>query len=517
MVADPILAALLAMASLFTPAGDPVDPGTGLFEYEKTDLSLNDVVPIGVTRTYRQSDNRARAFGIGTTHNYDMFLVGDASFYTYQELVLPNGARVRFDRISPGAFFGPAVYQNLSSLGAFYGAKIHFNGAGWSLTRKDGAIFKFADIVTGTTRLLSIEDGNGNIVTVDRNPNDTVSRVTSPNGRYIDFTYDASNRIERLQDNSGRHVDYVYDAGRLTQVTDANNGVWTYDYDAAHQMTGIHDARNILYLQNHYDANGRVDLQTQADTGTFQFDYTTDTNGRVTQTDVTDPRGNVRRLTFGAGVPSPNGFIAGGYVGTDTFSYGTSLEMTITTERQPGTNLPTSVTDSLGRVTTTTYDTLGNVTSITRLAGTANAVTTRFTYDSTFANVTSITDPIGRTTRFDYDSHGNLTLAVDPLGNRASWTYNTAGQVLASTDPNGNVTTFGYTAGNLTSVTDPVGRTVSFTYDNLGRQLTTSTIMGATVLEYHPLNLVTRITDAFSGITDLTYDPQSSYSQGCSK
>ena len=81
-------------------AGDPVDPATGLFT--KIDLVVSDVIPLALTRTYRQGDAQKRAFGIGTTHNYDIFLTGTTSGYTYQELVLPDGGRVRFDRISAG-------------------------------------------------------------------------------------------------------------------------------------------------------------------------------------------------------------------------------------------------------------------------------------------------------------------------------------------------------------------------------------------------------------------------------
>jgi RHS repeat-associated protein len=440
-----------------------------------------------------------------------MFLVGNTVPYSYQELVLPDGGRVRFDRITPGWNLTNLVYKNTSTLGEFFGATITHTFFRWVLTRRDGTVFLFKEALDFSgprdTALLSITDRNGNIVTIDRRSDNTISRVTSPNGRYIDFTYDTSQRITHLQDNIGREVDYVYDAaGRLTQVTDVNDGVWVYDYDPANRMTGIHDARNILYLQNQYDANDRVILQTQADNGTYEFDYTTDANGVITQTDITDPRGHVRRLVFYVPPASPNGFVSGGYDATDTFAYGTSLESTLTTLRQVGTNLPISRTDSSGRVTSLTYDSQGNVTSVTRLAGTPNAITSRFTHDATFGKITSVTDPLNHTTTFSYDTHGNLVSALDPLGNRTSWTYNAAGQVLTATDPNGNTTTFGYTAGNLTSITDPLGRSVSFTYDNVGRRLTTSTSQGISAQEYNSLNLVTRITDPLLGVTDLTYD-----------
>src|SRR5688572_10057504 len=55
--------------------GDPVDLGTGLLVVEKIDLSVRDTIPIDLNRTYRPNDTYSRAFGIGATHPYDIFLV----------------------------------------------------------------------------------------------------------------------------------------------------------------------------------------------------------------------------------------------------------------------------------------------------------------------------------------------------------------------------------------------------------------------------------------------------------
>src|SRR5436309_167951 len=200
-------------------------------------------------------------------------------------------------------------------------------------------------------------------------------------------------------------------------------------------MTTITDARNILYLTNEYDANGRVYRQTQADSGVYQFAYTTDANGNVTQTDVTDPRNHVRRVVFNPPAISPNGFRPAPFDASDTSAQGTSLQATTSTVRQPGTNLITSTTDALGRTTVYAYDALGNVITITRLSGTPDAVTTTFTYDDTFSNITSVTDPLGHTTRFTYDAKGNLMAVVDPLGNTSSFAYNSAGPVVTAIDP----------------------------------------------------------------------------------
>ncbi len=114
-----------------------------------------------------------------------------------------------------------------------------------------------------------------------------------------------------------------------------------YTYDSSHRMLTIKDARGIVYLTNQYDANGRVTLQTAANGTTYQFAYTLDGNGKVTQTDITDARGKVNRVTFNNK----------GYTLTDIYALGTPEQQTYTYARQAGTNLPLSLTDQLGRTT----------------------------------------------------------------------------------------------------------------------------------------------------------------------
>ena len=134
-------------------------------------------------------------------------------------------------------------------------------------------------------------------------------------------------------------------------------------------MLTITDPRNIVYLENEYDTAGRVIKQTQADGGEFEFAYTLDGSGTITQTDVTNPRGVVRRVTF-------NG---DGYDTSDLAALGTALEQATTYTRLAGSQLVETETDALGWVTRYADDTDGNVTSVTRLHGTAEAVATSFT------------------------------------------------------------------------------------------------------------------------------------------
>jgi RHS repeat-associated protein len=494
------------------PVGEPVDPGTGLFVYSKTDLVVGDVIPIVLARTYRPSDPTSRAFGIGTSLPYDMFLVGDNLYfpegYTYQDLILADGSRIHFTRTSPctGASgycdYPNAVYTATSEDSSFYGATIvRPSGGGWTLTKKDGTVYNFPDS-TGSTNpraaaVTSFQDRSGNTVTLTRGSNSNLTQITSPNGRWIQFTYDTSNRITLAQDNSGRSVGYTYDgSGRVYTVTDANTGVTTFTYDTNNNMQTIKDARGIVYLTNQYDANNRVYKQTLADSSVYQFAYTLDANNNVTQTNVTDPRGFVRQLVFNSD----------GYVTNDTQALGKTEQQIVTYTRQPVSGLITSMVDALSRQTNYSYDALGNITSITRLAGTGNAVTTNLSYGA-FAELGTITDPLGHATTFSYDTQGNLTAATDPLGNAVSAAYNTAGQPVSVTDPLGNTARLTYDKGDLVAVADPLGRTVNRFVDGLGRLITLTDPLGRiTKYAYNPFNEISTITDPLGNQTGFSYD-----------
>jgi RHS repeat-associated protein len=504
MVASPGLAPTIWAALMRALGGDPVDLGSGLFILEDTDLYLADTLPLRLDRTYRPNDTRTRSFGIGATHAYDMFLVGATSPYTYIDLILPDGARVHYDRVSPGTGFADAVYEHTSSGTRFYKSRITWNaGLWWDLALKDGTRMEFFESFSvarpSQAAVKRIRDRYGNEIYLTRNADRDLTRVASPNGRWIDFTYDASHRVTQAKDSINRVVQYTYDAaGRLWKVTDVRGGVTEYTYDAAHRMLTIKDPRGIVYLTNEYNAAGRVTKQTQADASTFQFAYTLDAGGNVIQTDMTDPRGTVRRVTFGATR----------YPLTDTYALGQPEQQVTTWEWQSGTNFPTAQTDALGRRTAYTYDSLGNRTTVTRLAGTGNAVTETYTYEPTFSQVTSMTDPLGRTTMLTYDSLGKLTSAMAPLNRETTFTYTGVGQVASVTDPLGHQTTFGYDAGDLVSRTDPLGRTTTAFIDAAGRPVALTNPLGQTTrYEYNARDQITKVTDALGAQTTLTYEP----------
>jgi RHS repeat-associated protein len=491
--------------------GDPVDLGTGLFVHTKTDLALTDIIPIMLQRTYRPQDTTSWSFGIGAASLYDMHLFGES--FSRVSLVQPNGARIAFSYVSGGPSFASQIFEHTESGTPFYKARL-FSEAGpvWRIKLLDGSSYVF----NWNGGLLSIQDRFGNAVNLSREylslpgipygPYGKILRISSsPGGRYIDLTYDALARITEATDNTGRTVSYTYDAtGRLATVRDANGGISEYTYDTAHRMLTLKDAKGITFLTNQYYGpgahEGRVQRQTQADSTTFEFAYTNDGAGRIIQAEVTNPRGHVRRVTFsGAGYPL-----------TDTHALGLSEQQTVTYTRQSGTNFVQSVTDALSRQTTIAHDTQGNVQSVTRLAGTPQAVTATFAYETPgtgFNRLTSVTTPVGTSTLAYNDTARTITV-TDPLTHETVIAHNTRGQVVTIKNALNHTTTLQYdTVGNLTGVQDPLSNLVTRTYDAAGRLVRQMDPKGrATSFSYDALNQLRVVADARNKTTRFSYD-----------
>jgi len=392
-------------------------------------------------------------------------------------------------------------------------AGTQFGGSGpngSTITLKNGTVLFFETVgpPSGTffhQFLTDVRDRYGNQITITRNSSNDqdITQITSPNGRYLQFSYDSSHRITQIKDNIGRTVSYAYDTqGRLSTVTDANGGITTYTYDKTtiDEMLTIKDPKGTVALTNQYDANKRVTKQTLANASTYLFAYTLDGNGNVIQTNVTDPRGFVRKLTFDAS----------GYVLTDIEALGKPEQQTVSYARQQPGELISSTTDTLGRQTTFSYDGVGNVTGITRIAGSPNAVTTTFSYEPQFSGLASMTDPLNHAVSLGYDSIGNVTSITDPLTQQATFTYNSAGQLLTAKDALNYTAQYSYDGGDLVQVIDPLGNINSRFVDAAGRTVSATDPLGNTAkYSYDSLGRLTNATDPLGNGTSLTYDPNS--------
>jgi hypothetical protein len=262
-------------------AGEPVDCSTGIFIEGKTDLYLADVIPISLTRVYESQDPNPWSFGIGTSDNYEMYLTNAQNGPLYQSItwILADGQQVRYNNITvPNdnfytSHFVPAVTSDRS----YYGSIITGNGncafdslGCWNLRTKDGTTYIFPEEAHLTSvrqaGVRAIIDRYGSTVTINCDANGNKTLITSPNGRWIQFTNDTTNnRITQATDDLGRTVSYTYNSysgtGRptfsstnmLCAVTDANGGITSYSYDGGNRLLTLSDQLTHTAISNTYD------------------------------------------------------------------------------------------------------------------------------------------------------------------------------------------------------------------------------------------------------------------------
>ncbi|MDO5561144.1 MAG: RHS repeat-associated core domain-containing protein, partial [Oscillospiraceae bacterium] len=141
-----------------------------------------------------------------------------------------------------------------------------------SQTTADGTVYYS---YTSDSKLSQVRDNSGTI-TFQYDKNDGLTRVSYPNGRYVEYKYDQSGNITSMATPFGT-TSYEYDlAGKMTKVTDRNGYETQYEYDANGSQTAVKYANGITVSYN-YDALNRLISESTLDsTGRLvaQYDYT---------------------------------------------------------------------------------------------------------------------------------------------------------------------------------------------------------------------------------------------------
>ncbi len=479
-----------------TTSGDPVDLGTGLFDYTRTDLVVPDTIPIVIERSYRQGDSNSYSFGVGTTNRYDIRLWAENPHEVY--LIMPNGGAVLYKCTATCEGYIGSDYKTTGTPSEFYDSTLKWNGSipGFELTLTDGTTYIFGSVAP----LQAIRNKQGQQLTITRESGQkgNITSITSPHGRWVKFKYNASNDITEITDNNGRKLKYAYNkAGLLESATDPAVRTMKYEYDSSGDMTSVTDPRGNKYIETEYESHDRVSKQKMANGGTYEFGYALNGEGNVESTTVTEPRESKRKVTFNTG----------GWPTSEIVGLGSSVEEKTTFERQAETGFLLSSTDARSRKTSYEYDSYGNVTAVTRLAGTGSAQTYKYTYEPGTSELTKETDPLGHSTSYEYNSLDELTAKKDALGHTTHYEYNSDGQLSTITNPEGHKTTISYQGGEPASVTDPLGRTTKQFVDSLGRVVATTTPGGQqTITEYNNDNQLTKTTDPAGDVTSYEYD-----------
>jgi len=333
----------------------------------------------------------------------------------------------------------------------------------------------------------------------------------SDNWYAIDRQYDEVDRVIKATDAVGNMRDTAYDANgniiRKWLSMDRGDGViqlmdeslTTYD-DVDRAATTTNAGGFTSYYQ--YDAAGNVTKVTNPDG--YSVNMTYDENNRAIR--AYDEEGNDVKKEFDAKgrtrkVTDPNG-------SSTTFEYygpekdGRLKRQVDAAERYTEFNYDANgnvitVTDNLGRVTQTDYDTLNRAYRVVGpaftdpLLGLVRPVT-RYTYDK----LGNLTD-----TDAGYTDIGGVTPASDVLVKQEQAGYDDFGQKLTITDGRNKVWSYEYDQhGNVTKIIDPKNQIIDRTYFYGGR-LDTQTVRKSasdssphiTSNTYNALGLITKV------------------------
>ena len=523
---------------------DPVDLATGLMTYGHTDLLIDDVIPIGVTRTYMGADQNQYSFGVGTAIDYDMYLSATNEYET-ASLVFPNGSSIPYTRLTN--VYSPndqspydAVYTTQTP-GDFYHSYLRWNSVtpGWTITRTDGVVLFLGQ----QAPLQSITDRFGNKVTIYRGGGQLgdITQVSSPNGRFITFTWDVNafygDKIASATDDIGRTVQYGYDSSqtRLTQITDPNSGTTQIGWgqnsaDGWWDLTTMEDPVQTAstsgrpFIYNVFTQTGSSPHQVQSQilfsyplsiyadstcsnlTGQgicYSFSYPTNAAGF--ETDITDSNFNVEKATF-----DQNYYEVLDQQATNNSTYEVDTTISRNAAEQVTDYKENSLkVDGAARDTHYTYDPYGNVQSITQMYGTKDADLRQYAYSPAYQRLTSVEDALTHTTTFTRPPPlEEVTIATDPIGNQTKFgSYNQQGQVGTIQDPAALTTTFTYDHGELGAVQDPLLNTTTFFTDAIGRRIVTVDALGNRWnTTWDAIDGVQATVDPLSDITRINYD-----------
>lgn len=294
-----------------------VDLHSGMFVLRQTDLFVPDVMPLSLTRTYRgwDFDGREREFGAGANHPYDICPTMTRFPYTYMNLVLEDSRQIHFPRISKGTGYADAVFRHDETSSEFYGAKMAWNGDGWTLDFSDGRRFLFPEAYHGKTFAqgapFEMRDAEGHRIQLKRDQQRRLERLVSPSGHTINFKYDVADRIIEATDDAGNVRKYSYDStGHLESVADASHLIYRFEYASLlhvagydpYLMTAVVDRKGKVLLRNIYNDSdgGRISEQRVADGKVYRYEYIF-VKQDIVETIVNGPTGK-RKLYFQRGI-----------------------------------------------------------------------------------------------------------------------------------------------------------------------------------------------------------------------
>lgn len=129
-------------------------------------------------------------------------------------------------------------------------------GSGYAMTDKAGTIYRFDN----SGRILSIVYLSGNTLSFQYD-GDKLRSVSNGAGSFT-FSYSGDN-IAAVTDSVGRSIHLSYDGGLLTEVENPDGDSLRYAYDGNGYLSSVQNLKGEIYVENEYDAQGRVSPDTE--------------------------------------------------------------------------------------------------------------------------------------------------------------------------------------------------------------------------------------------------------------
>jgi RHS repeat-associated protein len=394
---------------------------------------------------------------------------------------------------------------------------VSFSGGIVSSVTKDGVTTNYSRSVSGSTGTMTVTNALSQVTTIvsDLTVGQPTSVTVDPSGlnRTTTYTYDTSGRLTRVTTPEGNYVNYTYDSrGNVTetrQVAKSGSGLSDIVVTASYPSS----CTNALTCNQPSSA-------TDARSNTTDYTYDSTHGGVLTVTLPAPTTGAVRpqtRISYTAtsGVYLPTGI---SQCQTTSSCSGGSDEVKTTIGYDTSNLIPTSTSsgNGSGTLTATTamsYDSIGNLVSVDGpLSGTAD--TTQYRYDSA-REVSGVVgpDPDGagslhnRAIRATYDGHGLVTKVERGTVNSYSdsdWAaFSSVEEIDNSYDSNLRPVTEAVAAGGATYALTQTS------YDALGRVQCVAQRMNPSVYGSLPSDACTLSTSGSYGpdrIAKTTYD-----------
>jgi RHS repeat-associated protein len=320
------------------------------------------------------------------------------------------------------------------------------NGGFLTLTLRNGV-----DLVIDATngKLHQAIDMNSNTLTF------TDCGITHSSGKGVVFERDYQDRITAITGPDGKRVEYSYDSnGNLVAVKDTSNATVQFTYltdpkAPEHYLDKVIDPLGRSAAKTEFDEQGRIKKVIDATGNITEYSFDLGSNTQKitdalgnTRTLYTDSYGNVVKEISAEGRVVLRSFDNNGNVlsVTQVINHnGVEILLTHTYTYDSDGNI-TSEKDFFGNVTSYTYNTYGQQTSMT-----IDGVTVYTSYDDKTGLIRSKSDIYGVTSSFKYDECGNMTAMYNSNGVALfEYTFNKYGEVTSVRSATGKVMYYEY-------------------------------------------------------------------------